>query len=282
MQGIISFLTGILTLGGGIDWQDVRQYFFNDLITRGVWITIILSVIAQIIGTLLGFVLYLLRQSKVVPLQVIGEFYVWLFRGTPLLLQILILYESFPLLHLTQTLQQVTIFQDLGFAQVPFESFLIVLIAFSLNEGAYMAEIVRSGIDSIDVGQMEAAKSLGMNYALAMRRIIVPQAARVILPPLGNEFNNMLKTTSLASVASLYELLNSARQIGAQHFNTLDMLVVAGFWYLIMTTIWGFAQSALERRFNASSNVNKPTMRSRLSRILSFGNEPVSVSTTSH
>ena len=266
MDFITTFLHSIFTLGGSINWSNVKLYLFNSLILHGVVITIILSIFSQLVGTILGLVLYLLRRSKVRVFNVIGEFYIWIFRGTPLLLQILLLYTIFPLLHFTKAIQSIDFFPALGFTQVPLEAFLIALIAFSLNEGAYMAEIVRSGIDSIDVGQMEAAKSLGMTYGLAMFRIIIPQAARVIIPPLGNEFNNMLKTTSLASAASLFELFNTASQIGANSFILLDLLIVAAFWYLLMTTIWGFVQSALESKYNPSSNEEKP--QSLVSRLL--------------
>src|SRR5207248_4739844 len=109
--------------------------------------------------------------------------------------------------------------------------FACILVAFSLNEGAYMAEIIRAGITSVDTGQMEAAKSLGMRFALAMRRIILPQAARVIIPPLGNEFNNMLKTTSIASVIGLFELTYTAQVYGSQSFSYFELLVVATFYY---------------------------------------------------
>jgi len=129
-------------------------------------------------------------------------------------------------------------------------NYACVLVAFSLNEGAYMAEIVRAGISSVDPGQMEAAKSLGMRYALAMRRIVLPQAARVIVPPLGNEFNNMLKTTSIASVIGLLELTGTAETYGSQDFVIFELLIVATVYYLVLTTLWGYVQSWIENRLN--------------------------------
>ena len=125
------------------------------------------------------------------------------------------------------------------------------ILALSINEGAYMREIIRAGIDSIDRGQMEAAKSLGMRSGLAMRRIVLPQAARVIVPPLGNEFNNMMKTTSLVSIISVYELFNDAQQGYSQTFRSEYFIAVA-FWYLILTTAWTFVQATIERRLAAS------------------------------
>jgi len=151
------------------------------------------------------------------------------------------------------------------------DSFVAGYLAFSLNEGAYMAEIVRAGIDSIDPGQMEAAKTLGMTYWLGMRRIVLPQAMRVILPPLGNEFNSMLKTTSLVSVISLYDLLGAAEAIGSPLFLSLELLTVACIWYLALTTLWTIAQYALERRFNASTR-DPGSGKSVWSQLLSMNN----------
>lgn len=266
MQGIINFLTSIVTLNGSFEWSYVWRYLFFGAVLHGVVITILVSVLSQLSGTILGFILYLLRRANVAVLRWIGEAYIWFFRGTPVYVQLLIFYDILPYLNLTRTLQKVTIFQAIGFPQVFFESFLAAFIALSLNEGAYMAEIVRAGIDNIDTGQMEAAKSLGMTYGLAMRRIILPQAARIILPPLGNEFNNMLKTSSLASAIALLELLQTATNIASSNFRVLELLVVASFWYLMMTTAWSFVQLWIERRFNADRQQarSSSTMRERL------------------
>jgi polar amino acid transport system permease protein len=126
-----------------------------------------------------------------------------------------------------------------------------------------MREIIRAGIDSIDKGQMEAAKSLGMRYGLAMRRIILPQAARVIVPPLGNEFNNMMKTTSLAYTIGVYELFADAEQGYSQTF-IADYFLAVAFWYLVLTTVWTFVQAAIERRLAASERGDALTFRERL------------------
>jgi len=263
MQSIIDFFQAIFTLNGSFHWDVVGHYLFSQYIFKGAIITVILSVSSQAVGTLFGLVLYLMRRSNLI-LRVIAEAYIWVFRGTPLLVQIFILYNIIPYLGLVHLLQSVQIFENLGFPNVPFDSFLAAFIAFSFNEGAYMAEIVRAGIDSIDVGQTEAAKSLGMTYGLSMRRIILPQAARVIIPPLGNEFNNMLKTTSLATVIALTELLGSAQNLINSTFRPLELFVVASIWYLAMTTLWGFVQSYLERRFNASTTIPTPSPWERL------------------
>jgi polar amino acid transport system permease protein len=152
-------------------------------------------------------------------------------------------------------------------------NYACVLVAFSLNEGAYMAEIVRAGITSVDPGQMEAAKSLGMRYALAMRRIVLPQAARVIIPPLGNEFNNMLKTTSIASVIGLLELTGTAEAFGATDFVIFELLIVATFYYLALTTLWGYFQSWIENRLNPDRAVKTELVEKKgwTERMLGFG-----------
>src|SRR6266704_237926 len=147
-----------------------------------------------------------------------------------------------------------------------------VLVAFSLNEGAYMSEIVRAGITSVDVGQMEAAKSLGMRYALAMRRVVLPQAARVIIPPLGNEFNNMLKNTSIASVIGLLELTGTAEVYGSQNFVIFELLIVATVWYLLLTTGWGYIQNWIENRLDPNRTLKTDLVQKGwAARMLGFG-----------
>jgi polar amino acid transport system permease protein len=176
------------------------------------------------------------------------------FRGTPLLVQILFLYSFLPYVNLARPLIATKLFQNLGFTnQIPLDAFLAGALALALNEGAYMAEIVRAGIDSIDVGQLEAAKSLGMTYGLAMRRIVLPQALRVIVPPLGNEFNSMLKSSSLVSVISVVDVLEATESRASSLAAPLELLTVAAIWYLILTSIWGLIQARIERRLNASN-----------------------------
>lgn len=217
-------------------WNIVGQYLFSGLFIKAAWTTLWIAVISQASGVVIGLFLALMRMSRSSWLSLPARFYIWVFRGSPLLVQLLLLYFGFP-----------EVFPSL----VPYITvYTAALIAFSLNEGAYMAEIVRAGITSVDAGQMEAAKSLGMRYSLAMRRIILPQAARVIVPPLGNEFNNMLKTTSLASVIGLFELTYTAQVYGSQSFTIFELLVVATFYYLILTTVWGYIQNYIERRMD--------------------------------
>jgi polar amino acid transport system permease protein len=266
MIGVSAFI-GVI--GQLFHWEVVWQYLLDSSIWQGAIITIVLAVISQFTGTVLGLLLYLMRRTFLRP---VADVYIWLFRGTPLLVQLLFLVNIFPYLGVVRTLNSSTIFTDLGFQYMPLTAFLGAFLAFSLNEGAYMSEIMRAGIDAIDPGQMEAAKSLGMTYGQAMRRIILPQAARVIIPPLGNEFNSMLKTTSLASGFSVLELFNAGSEIGNSKFLPLELSVDLCVWYLAMTTLWGFVQTYLERRYNAATS-DRPTNTSFLDRMLGRGNK---------
>lgn len=256
-MGLLQWLQNVVTLNHTYNWAFVWKYILSAAIIQGVILTIILAVISQLLGTLIGLLLYFMRRSRWRVLRVIADGYIWFFRGTPLLVQLLFFFYLFPYLHLANPLRSIDIFSQIGFTHgtgpIFLDSFFAAILAFSLNEGAYMSEIVRAGIDAIDAGQLEAAKSLGMTYSVAMRRIILPQAFRVIIPPLGNEFNNMLKNTSLAAFVSLDELLGTARTIGDPIFGTLELLVTASLWYLLLTTIWGFIQGYIERRLNAST-----------------------------
>jgi polar amino acid transport system permease protein len=238
----VVLLVGALVLfyawqfGTKLDWAYIFQHFFDNALVQGAQVTIFLSVVAQTAGILLGLLAALMKLSNSpvaivnVVLRSISNFYIWLFRGTPLLVQLIIFATG---------LYEVGIHLDLLTA---------ALLALSLNEGAYMAEIVRAGIQSVDPGQMEAAKSLGMTYGLGMRRIVLPQALRVILPPTGNEFNNMLKSSSLASVISVGELLQHAGDLNHLYFKTLETFTIVSCYYLAMTTVWTWVQGMLENR----------------------------------
>ena len=220
-------------------WDLVWHFLFEDpnlLFLKAAWLTLWISVVAQAVGVFLGLFLALMRMSRFPLLTLPARAYIWFFRGSPLLVQVLLLWDGLP-----------RVINDPRFL---LPNYACVLLAFSLNEGAYMAEIIRAGITSVDPGQMEAAKSLGMRYALAMRRIVLPQAARVIVPPLGNEFNNMLKTTSIASVIGLLELTGTAEAFGATDFVLFELLIVATVYYLALTTLWGYFQSWIENRLN--------------------------------
>src|SRR5579884_1846367 len=236
-----------------IVWHVIWSRIFhpNSVFARALWATVYISVVAQVAGILLGLAAALMRMSRLWPLRALSGAYVLVIRGTPVLVQIFYLYFSlsWPTLHV-------------GFT-VP-DAAVAGIVALSINEGAYMREIIRAGIDSIDKGQMEAAKSLGMRYGLAMRRIILPQAARVIVPPLGNEFNNMMKTTSLVYTIGVYELFADAEIHYSNTFQPVEYFLAVAFWYLVLTGVWGFIQAGIERRLSAAERGDQLSFRERL------------------
>ncbi|HEU0229637.1 MAG TPA: amino acid ABC transporter permease [Burkholderiaceae bacterium] len=225
-----------------IDHAAIVKYQFAPAILTGLRTTIILAVLAAVIGLVLGVVLAVMRLSASWVLRLGSGFYTWLVRGTPLLVQIL-LWGNLALL-----------FQHIG----PFDTnslmtpFVASVVALGLNEGAYMAEIVRAGILAVDRGQYEASLSLGMPRTLAMRRIILPQALRVIIPPTGNQFISLLKATSLVSVIAGGDLLTQAENISSANLRTIELMLVATFWYLVLTTITSIGQYFIERRMARS------------------------------
>lgn len=254
MNPILQFIQQVLTLRGSFNWDYVWGFLFSPDILQGILVTILLSVIGQVVGSVIGLLLYFVRRSRIQALRGLANTYIWFFRGTPLLVQILFLYSFMPYVNLARPLINTHFFRHIGFTiDIPFDAFIAAAVALALNEGAYMAEIVRAGIDSIDVGQLEAARSLGMTYGLAMRRIVLPQAMRIIIPPLGNEFNSMLKNSSLAYVIGASELLFTAYSHSFTLGAPLELYTVAVIWYLVLTTVWGFIQAIIERRFSAST-----------------------------
>ena len=196
-------------------------------------------------------------------LRFVVSFYVWVMRGTPLLVQIVFIYTG---------LAAANIFRfediDLGFLTLP-GNIQAGILALTLNEGAYMSEIIRAGISSVGIGQTEAAKSLGMTYWLYMRRIILPQAARVIIPPLGNEFNSMLKNTTLLSVIGVPELLLATQMVTSATFRVFELYLVVACYFLSLTTLWGFVQRYLERCYgDQKSQVGQAKQTSGFSRLM--------------
>lgn len=213
-------------------WDSFFEYMFSYYMLQGAWTTIWLSVVSMVIGCSLGFVAALMKMSKNPVLRGIADFYVWLWRGTPLLVQLVIIYAGLP---------------QIGIRLGVIES---AILGLAVNEGAYFAEIVRAGIMSVDRGQNDAARALGMDYRRLMRIVILPQATRVIIPPLGNQFNGMLKTSSLASVISMEELLRHAQQLAQIEFRVLEVYIVAAIGYLIMTSVWGAIQKRIEAHYD--------------------------------
>jgi polar amino acid transport system permease protein len=234
-----------------IDFGVVRKFLFSPLIMKGTRNTIILAVLAQAIGVALGVIFAVMRLSKNPVMVGVSSFYIWLFRGTPVLVQLFFWFNGVPSVFKTLTIAipftHVTLYTT---PMVKFMTpFMAALLGLSLNEGAYMAEIVRAGMLSVDEGQVEAAQALGMRSTLTMQRVVLPQAMRVIIPPTGNEFIGMLKTSSLASVITYAELLRVASDIYSTNLQPVPLLVVASIWYLFMTSIASIGQYYVERYF---------------------------------
>ncbi len=244
-----------------IGWDVVGQYLTADQILRGVVVTVELSVLAEVAGIALGVALAVMRLSRNVVLRSGSGVYIWFFRGTPLLVQLLFWYN------IALILPRLSLGVPFGptWASVPtnqvLTGFVAALLGLGLNEAAYMAEIVRAGILSIDAGQGEAAAMVGMTRATALRVVILPQALRLIIPPTGNQFISMLKTSSLVSVISGSELLTRTQAIYTANFEVVALLIVASFWYLVLTTVASVGQSLLERRVASGS---KPGMAQRI------------------
>lgn len=214
------------------DWDVFWRYLFDPRMAKAALVTLAVATLAQAIATAIGFVLALgLRSRHRLPRLIAGG-YIWLFRGTPPLVQLLLFYFGLP---------------QLGLRLSVFEAGVSAL---SLYAGAYMAEIVRSGFEAIDRGQAEAARSLGFSRGLTMRSILLPQALRLILPPFGNEFTSMMRTTSLLSVISFEELLRVTTLAINEVFRPLELYSVAALYYLAMTTGWMVAQHILEDRLS--------------------------------
>jgi polar amino acid transport system permease protein len=247
------------------DWSIFGDSVFrpDSLILTGIWLTLSISVVSQVIGVILGVFGALGRMARFMPFRILANLYIWFFRGTPLLVQITFFYYG---LLVTKIYTWPPI--DILGLHVPSEV-QAGIFALGVNEGAYMSEIVRAGILSIDSGQLEAARSLGMSFALGMRRIVLPQAARVIVPPLGNEFNNMLKTTSLlvilGNVPELYVTFSRKNGSGPTSFHPFELFLAAAVWYLLLTTVWTFIQAWIERRLGRGVGGEPPPgLRARL------------------
>jgi polar amino acid transport system permease protein len=234
-----------------IDFAVVRKYQFSSLILKGLQATIVLAVLAQMTGIVLGVVFAVMRLSKNPVMSAVSSFYIWFFRGTPVLVQLFFWYNGVPLVFHRLTIA--IPFTHVTLYSTPMTTFMTAFMAaflgLALNEGAYMAEIVRAGIISVDEGQVEAASALGMTSMLTLRRIVLPQAMRVIIPPTGNEFISMLKTTSLASAITYGELLRRAGDVYSTNFEVVPLLIVASIWYLVLTSVASIGQYYIERRF---------------------------------
>ncbi|MGV9294335.1 amino acid ABC transporter permease [Amycolatopsis sp. NPDC003676] len=233
-------------------WDVVGNYLGSGEILAGLGKTIELTVIAMAIGIVLGVVLAVMRLSANPAMKGFASLYIWFFRGTPVFVQLLFWgYASalYPRLGIGIPFGPQFVSAPTNVLITPF---IAAILGLGLNEGAYMAEVVRAGILSVDRGQTEAAQALGMSRLRTLRRVVLPQAMRVIIPPTGNQVITMLKTTSLVSVLAFPELLYSAQLVYSTNFKTIPLLITASLWYLLMTSVLNVGQHFLERRFNRS------------------------------
>jgi len=238
------------TREGRFQWGVVGHYLFATPVLKGIVITLELTVIAMVAGVTIGVLLAVMRLSPSPLLSGAAWIYIWFFRGTPVLVQLFFWYVGIAYLY-----QRLGLGAPFGTEYVTFDSntlvtpFVAGALGLSFNEGAYMAEIVRAGIISVDEGQSEAAQSIGLSKAQTMRRIVLPQAMRIIIPPTGNETISMLKTTSLVSTITVVELFQATQNIATTTYEVVPLLLVASLWYLFFTSILTVGQYYVERYY---------------------------------
>lgn len=233
---------------GQINWRAVPDYFFDNRVLKGVGQTLLLTVLSMLTGVAGGLLLAVMRLSKNPVTSSIAWFYIWFFRGTPVLVQ---LFVWFNLGLVFEYINLGPIYKDYWSSFMT--PFLTALLGLGLNEAAYMAEICRAGLLSVDEGQTEASHALGMSHSKTLRRIVIPQAMRVVVPPTGNEVINLLKTSSLVAVVTYVDLTRAAQNIGSTSFAVMEMLLVASVWYLALTSVFSVGQFYLERRYARGS-----------------------------
>jgi polar amino acid transport system permease protein len=233
---------------GQIEWSYVGRFLTVPVIINGIINTVVMAVAAMALGILLGLVVAVMRLTTNPVLQAVAGSYTWLFRGTPVILQLLLWFNLalvFPVIGIPGiwSARAVDIMTP----------FLSALLGLGINQGAYTSEVIRAGMLSVDEGQTEAALAIGMTRLRILRRIVLPQAMRVVIPPLGNEFIGMVKMTSLASVIQYPEVLHSAENIYYANSRVIELLIVAGIWYLAVVSVLTPLQMLLERRFSRGS-----------------------------
>jgi polar amino acid transport system permease protein len=257
------------------EWGVVGEYLFDGRILHGLRVTIELTAIAMGIGIVLGVLLAVMRLSPNWLVSGASSFYIWFFRGTPVLVQLLFWYNIaalYPKIGLGVPFGPSLVHADANTLITPFAA---AILGLGLNEGAYMAEIVRAGIISVDPGQADAAQSLGMTRLQTMRRIVLPQAMRVIIPPTGNETISMLKTSSLASVIVVTELLYAGQLIYSVNFKTIPLLITVSIWYIVCTSVLYVGQYYLERYYGRGARTREAGPLERIRKgLLSIRHQP--------
>ncbi|MGV9801156.1 amino acid ABC transporter permease [Mycobacterium sp. NPDC003449] len=231
----------------------ILEYVFSKTFFEAAWVTLYLTVVSMVLGIVGGLLLALLKSGRVAPARWAADFYIWLFRGTPVLLQLIFVFNVLPTLGVTLT--PVT----------------CAIVALSLNEAAYMAEIIRGGLLGVDKGQRVAAHMLGLTPVQSLRYVILPQTARLILPPTGNQLIGMLKTSALASVVAVSDLLLTAQRQAAGNFDYIGSLTAAAIYYLILTTAFTFLLRLCERRLDTDVRSEKRRRKGEKARLAMEG-----------
>ncbi|MCV7268516.1 amino acid ABC transporter permease [Mycolicibacterium doricum] len=277
---VIVILVGLFLYGAATNeaygWSTYAKYLFDQRISEAAWNTLQLTIFAMVLALVLGVVLAVMRLSPNPVFKSVSWVYLWIFRGTPVYVQ-LVFWGLFPTLY-----QNIRVGVPFGPSFFEFSlqglsiSFTLAIIGLGLNEAAYMAEIIRAGISSVPEGQSEASTALGMSWAMTMRRTVLPQAMRVIIPPTGNEVISMLKTTSLVTaVPYSLELYGRARDIAGVIFQPIPLLMVAATWYLAITSVLMVGQYYLERYFSRGASRKLTTKQlEALAQAQRFGEHP--------
>lgn len=245
-------------------WPVVAQYFFDPVVISGLYVSLGLTVIAMILGVILGLIIAIAKMSQDGLASSFASLFIWFFRGTPLLVQLIFWYNMstlFPQLSISIPFGPTLASWDTNSVITPMTA---AIVGLALNEAAYMAEIIRGGLLSVDRGQAETAEAFGMTKARALWRIIIPQAMRSIVPPTGNQLISMIKATSLVSVIAMADLLYSVQSIYNRTFEIIPMLLVAVIWYLLITSVLNIGQSYIEAYYGRSDRRNAGVARPAL------------------
>lgn len=260
---VVALICYVVFSSKSIQWSAIPQYLANSSILSGLTVTIWLTFASMAIGIAGGILLAVMRMSTNLVLKTVSGVYIWLFRGTPLLVQIIFWFNIalfVPRVHL------------LGInisTNSLISPYTAALLALGLNEAAYMSEIVRGGLLSVDPGQHEAALATGLTPRQTLRKVVLPQAMRAIVPPTSNQIIGMLKTTSLVSVVAAQELLTKAEAIYATNFLTIELLMAASIWYLVLTTVGSVIQYFVERHYaRGTTSARVETVWQRIARNL--------------
>lgn len=275
---IAALIIRAIVVNKNMQWHVVWSYFGSHEILTALLVTLELSLVSQAIAIFLGIVLAAMGQARNPVMRVAQQGYIWLFRGTPLLVQLLFWYNLallFPNLSLGIPFTHLYLFHEN--TNTVITGFVASILGLALNEGAYMSEIVRSGILAVPKGQLDAGSSLGMRRRRVFRKIVLPQAVRVMIPPTGNQFIGLLKASSLVSVIGGGDLLTRVEYIYGQNFLVIPLLLVASIWYLVLTSLATVGQHFLERALDVEKRGPRTArLRNRWWRNLRPGREGVS------